>query len=104
MFMNEFDIDNAIDTLGRVGSPLAPYARYLGSWRDVINANSDGWPFWKVGHQAASKLCGIIDEAMSHHRGRLPSEPSVEDARKAVSSIRSAATRHGLPQPHAVGL
>lgn len=102
--MNEYDIDNTIDTLSRVGSPLAPYARYLGSWRDVINSNSDGWPFWKVGHQAANKLSEVLDAAMSHHRGRLSSEPSVEDARKAVTPIKSAATRHGLPQPHAAGV
>jgi hypothetical protein len=104
MFMNEFDIDNTIASLEKMGSPLAPYARYLGSWRDVINSNSDGWPFWKVGHQAASKLSVVLDDAMSFYRGRLSAEPSVDDARKALAPIRSAATRHGLPQPHAVGV
>jgi hypothetical protein len=102
--MNEYEIDEAIDLLTRVDSPLAPYARYLGSWRDIINSNSDGWPYWKVGHHAANRLSEMLNCAVNYHRGHGSAEPDVDDARKAISSIKAAATRHGLPQPSADGV
>jgi hypothetical protein len=105
MFMNEYDIDDAIHVLEEQNSPLAPYARYLGSWRDIINDNSDGWPYWKVGHHAANGLSDTLDRALRAYRtGRLDEYPSMDEVRRTLSPIKAAATRNGLPQPYADGL
>lgn len=106
MFMNESDIDDAIRILSDAGSPIAPYAEYLGEWRDIINDNSDGWVYWRVGHNAANKLCEQVEAALNYHRGwaNREGEPSVEAVRRTLAPIKAAATRHGLPQPSEVGV
>ena len=97
MFMNEYEIDHAATVLqGETGR----YARYLRDYKDTINANSDGWPYWSAGWKAAVKLGGLVSTAMDVSNGRKPDSamPSAEALAAACRPIKSLCTRRKLPQ------
>jgi hypothetical protein len=98
MIMNEYDVDEILDITQRQFPQFEPYAQFLHDWKETINSNSDGWAYWKAGRGAADKLAGLLDQVkMSMFgRGELPTEAQL---RKALTPIRSAATRHNLPVP-----
>lgn len=98
-FMNEYDIDDAVRVLEQVDSPTLRYAQYLSDWRDIINNNSDGWPYWKVGTGAAQKLMAAVSQAVDAAARGSDNEPSDKELRAAVTQIKSAATRRGLDVP-----
>lgn len=98
MWMNESEIDHALE-IARAETPhLAPYVQYLSDWRDTVNQNSDGWAYWKAGAKCADKLSDLANGIRMSlmHRGNMPTEA---EFRKALTPIKATATRHGLPAP-----
>lgn len=98
IFMNEYEIDDALDMLRAHAPELAPYAKYLADWRDTVNENSDGWPYWKAGRSCAVKLMEAVHGATLALRTSKPLPPE-EDFAKALRPIKAAATRLKLPAP-----
>lgn len=106
MRMNEGEIDQALDLVNEAPE-YRRYVEYLSDWRHVINANSDGWCYWKIGSRCARKLEDLIQQLIewiryggdSPHRLPQPPKPTPEAFRAALRPIKSFATRHKLPAP-----
>lgn len=94
-YYNEYDVDEIVAAVRRSAPDLEPYATALTEWRDIVNANSDGWSHWSGGHNAANKILGLFEGA--RHGGWV--RPTPQECARAFSPIKSAATRHNLPQP-----
>jgi len=101
MFMNRYDIEEAVEILSRRRPDLAPYARYLDAWREVVDGNSDGWGTWGAGTGAGRRLGGVLRTAVEVVRGFKPAEEMPREAafRAAMTPIKQFATKKGLPQP-----
>lgn len=91
--MNEYEIERAVERLQISAPDVAHYAGFLKNWVDIVNENSDGWPYWKAAGSSAVKLMKLVQDA---ERGSVAPEA---DFKKALTPIKSLATRKGLPQP-----
>jgi hypothetical protein len=90
MFMNEYDIDDAVRAAA--GDPVRlAAAQTLANVRDCANANSDGWAYWSKPQRAAAQLVGLLERAQ-----RGGEEITRGELRKAYTPIRSFLTRMGL--------
>lgn len=99
MWMNEGEIDYAVEVIGERTPEYSRYAKYLRDWKDVVNDNSDGWPYWKAGGKAAERLmdCVLRVQRIALHGGaELPTE---KEFRASLTPIKSLATKHGLTAP-----
>ena len=83
MFMNEFEIDIAVQQSLGIRRRAA---RYLSELRDETNAHSDGWAHWPAPCKAARKLMGLI---------QAPNAPTERELAKALAPIRAFMTRRG---------
>lgn len=93
MWRNQWEIEDINDRAFRYGSSLtARYAAYLARWVCVVNENSDGWPYWKAGAKAAEGLSDLLYAAVSTR-----TEPDEKLLKKALTPMKSLATRKGLP-------
>lgn len=87
MFMNEWDIEEAKDR--HESHPvLGPATRTLKHFMDIVNANSDGWPYWSAAPKAARKLMELIQN---------PATATEAAYRKALTPIRTLLTKNNLP-------
>jgi len=98
VFLNESEIDRAVEILSENSPEIAPYAKYLSDWRDIVNESTDGWPYWKAGLKAGSKLSELVSQAVDalRRRGETPSEAAFK---RALAPIKSCATRNKLRAP-----
>ena len=100
MWMNNDEIDQTIRILDARSPEVAPYAKFLGAWRDIVNANSDGWAYWRAGSRCADRLSDLLQQAVNNVRGIGRVEmPLKFDIEKSLIPIRTAATKHKLPKP-----
>lgn len=100
LWMNESEIDQALDLVKSNAPEYLPYVKFLSDWRDTVNQNSDGWAYWKAGSSCASTLSSLIMKVKSSIRGRDDrSAPSLKELNQALTPIKSCATRHKLPVP-----
>lgn len=99
MWMNEPEIDQALEVISEREPELARYAKYLSDWRDVVNSSSDGWPHWKAGAKSAEKLMDLVSRVMNGLRGRGGDMPTDQEFRAALTPIKSLATKHKLKAP-----
>jgi hypothetical protein len=101
MFMNRDDIEQAVEVLSRRKPEIAPYARFLDGWREVVDDNSDGWGTWRAGTACARRLSGLLTTSMDVVRGHKPEEdmPSKAMFNSSLAPIRGFATKKGLPVP-----
>ncbi|MTH96131.1 hypothetical protein [Roseibium sp. RKSG952] len=95
----EYEIDDAHDLINHELPEYAPYSQYLSDWRDIVNQNSDGWPYWKAGAKAADKLGALVKKAADSIRVPELDPPSIDEFKKSLAPIRAAATRHNLTAP-----
>lgn len=95
----EYEIDRAHEIIVDNLPEFAPYSKYLSDWRDTVNANSDGWPYWHAGSKAADKLGNLVKQAAESVYRSEVSAPDTDELKKAMRSIKSAATRHNLTAP-----
>lgn len=108
-FMNEMEIDEALALVKqRQLVEFIPYVQYLSDWRDVVNANSDGWPYWAGGVKAAAKLIEQVENLVQYVRNApadrfnfTPKQPRPwqEACKRALSPIKACATRHKWKAP-----
>lgn len=98
LFMNEHEVAEAWRM--HQGKPVVGEAtEILCQFVRLINANSDGWPYWSKGPQAAKKLMELIQS--QDVRGRSTPVPKLTEAdlKAAVRPIKSFCTRHKFPFP-----
>lgn len=87
LFMNEYDIDHA---QRRAVHPVTVRAaRLLAAWRDIVNANSDGWAHWRAGASSARQLMEFVKNNGTDPRA----------LNKAMGPIHRLCTKHKLPRP-----
>jgi hypothetical protein len=99
-WMNEHEIDRCVEILEQQGSHASRFAKYLSDWKDVVNANSDGWAHWQGGSRPAAKLSDLLQRAVNVAVGRDRGEaPTEQEFAKALSPIRAAATKNGFQAP-----
>ena len=86
LFMNEFDIDMAIQ---RTKDPVIRKAvQFLVGFKDQVNSHSDGWAYWGAPVKAAAKLMTLIQNP--------PVAGATEkDLKLALAPIKSFYTRRG---------
>lgn len=96
MWMNEAEIDNAIDRFAS-HAVLGKASRFLGAFRDEVNAHSDGWPYWKRPAAAADRLMTLVHGHMFAGMGAFPRLPAPTDAEvnRAIVPIKAFYTKHG---------
>jgi hypothetical protein len=100
-WMNEYEIDEAIEILSRRKPEIAPYARFLGAWRDTVNQNSDGWAHWRAGSKCADRLSSLVKAAVEVARGFKGNDEMPRETlfRSALTPIKQMATKRGFAQP-----
>lgn len=96
MFYNEDEV-RAIVARAKAIPALRPYAIYLHQWLEIVNSHTDGWAHWRGGHKAADKLVTLLDAPTKGHLGNLTGQQPFLN--RALTPIKSAATRHKLPKP-----
>lgn len=99
--MNEYEIDERIHLFQ--GHPiLGPAAWLLGQYREWVNRNSDGWPYWSAATRQADSLIACV-----HVRYVSDNDTTEADVLAAVKPLqrfctrclRSKKTREGQPWP-----
>lgn len=97
MWMNEYDVLDAVE-YWRDQPLLAAASQTLQNLMDKVNANSDGWAYWKAPQKAAAKLMETIQLAHAYDRRGvdLPLDDVRSKLRKALVPIKSFRTRSGL--------
>lgn len=95
MFMNEWEIADAVDRFAR-DPVLGPAARYLRAFMHEVNAHSDGWPYWSPPCKAAGKLQELLHAHMDGHRYPQPAPATAADVKRCLSPIKAFMSRRGL--------
>lgn len=96
MFMNEYDLDHAVDRFLRATLPnrlaVALVVRNLAVETDWV---SDGWAHWPKPSRAAARAIALI-ESRTYAENEAQEANDITDAemRAAVRPIRSFLTRH----------
>lgn len=95
--LNEYDVDAAARRFS--GDPvLGPATQTLANLVDVVNRNSDGWPYWKAPTKASVKLQRLIADATTNAVRGYGDEAvtSPEAVKAAYRPIKSFCTKHKL--------
>jgi hypothetical protein len=92
MIMNEHDIDTALRR-HRHHPLLGPATWTLGSLRNAVNAQSDGWAYWRAPSAAAKQLMALIQahqawERTEYQRPRQGAEATAKALREAYAQLR----------------
>jgi hypothetical protein len=96
-WMNEAEIDHAVERYQR-HPVLGPATRILSEYRHIVNANSDGWPYWAPAGRAASKLMALIESARGDF-GRQAETVTEAQLKKALVPLKAFCTKRKLPFP-----
>lgn len=100
MWMNEYEVDEAVDRFHRTGTPnLLAAAQALQALVDWTNENSDGWPYWQKPARAARRLMELLQSVDRWE----PQDVLAADVRAAVKPIRAFLTRQGASATEVLG-
>ena len=66
--MNEMDVEEAEVVLGN-DPVMGEGARFLKSYMDLVNGQSDGWAHWRAGTRCADDLSKMLNDAVNAKRG-----------------------------------
>lgn len=84
MYMNQCEIEDAVARIERNQNPveLVKAALFLQAFCDLINAISDGWPYWSYGTKCSQNLQEIVRD------GQYPaSQVIIEDITPATKKV-----------------
>lgn len=93
MWMNEYEVGDAVDRFRRRGDTpnLLSGAETLERLVRWTNRNSDGWPYWQKPAKAADKLMDLLQRIDRWD----PTDCSEAELKKALAPIKAFLTRHG---------
>lgn len=100
LFMNEYDIDDAVRLHGTREDNFGRAVRALDSLRNAVDANSDGWAYWSKPVTAAKRLQELILYCQDQLR-RNGDVPLITDQKltAALAPVKAFRTRHDLKFP-----
>lgn len=98
-WMNEYEIDEIHEQLQRRAPDKVRFAKYLMDYKDVVNANSDGWSYWRAGTKCADRLSDLLKQTVDVLRDGRGTMPTDAELTKALAPIKGMATRKGLTPP-----
>jgi hypothetical protein len=97
MWMNEWDIEDALRLTARLELPVARRAAEILSrlcyW---TNNNSDGWPYWSKPSKAADKLMTALESAIGASRWDDNVDMTEAQLKAALTPIKAFLTRQGV--------
>lgn len=97
MWMNEYDIEEALRLTARFELPVARHAaEILSRLKDWTNENSDGWPYWQKPSRAADKLMTALESAIGASRRGDNVDMTEAQLQKTLTPIKSFLTRRGV--------
>jgi hypothetical protein len=102
MWMNEYDIEDALTRFTDETPNLKRGAQILDTLKEWTNANSDGWPYWKKPSNAARKLMDLVGAA----RGSSPytiADITEAELKAALTPIKSFLTRQEVNHAEILG-
>ena len=95
-WMNESDVEQARRRWA-AHPVLGPATLTLCNLVEAVNANSDGWPYWRPPALAAAKLMDLIERDGTAQYFRGPRDDATADElAKAYVPLKSFRTRRGL--------
>lgn len=89
IFMNTWEVSEAADR-HKSHPVLGRATRLLSEFQDLVDANSDGWAYWKAPQKAVQKLVALIQEPTTATEAKL---------KAAITPIKALCTRHKLKFP-----
>jgi hypothetical protein len=96
MWMNEYEIEDALRLTARFELPVARRAaEILSELKDWTNDHSDGWPYWQKPAKAADKLMTALQSAIGASRQGDNVDMTEAQLKAALTPVKSFLTRHG---------
>jgi hypothetical protein len=104
MFMNEYDIEEALRRFDRDDTPNLAHAS-LSLYRLMrwTNSNSDGWPYWPKPRNAAKRVVEMLETARTQERNGTLRDANDAELKAALRPVKSFLTRHGADTHAIVG-
>lgn len=117
MWRNVWEIENIVEDASRSSDKrIVAYALVLARWVNIVNENSDGWPYWKAGAKAGEKLSDLMARVTGRVYGTQPGRdgrseyvygdqsyvPTDKELAATLTPMKTLATKRGLPSPLAV--
>jgi hypothetical protein len=96
LFFNEYEVERMAERAA-LKPELAPYGRIAVTFVKTINSNSDGWPYWSAGSNAASKFLEKLDRLTNPFDRSTEPKPTIAELRRAMAPMKALCTRHKLP-------
>ena len=97
MFFNEYEIQEMAHR-AQANPELAPFGQIALRYVDIVNSNSDGWPYWSAASKSASRFLNSLHKLTTPHRYRYNEPmPTTADLRKALAPMKALLTKRGLP-------
>lgn len=93
VWYNEGDIERVVSRTAGLSaeSRRRQAARLLSAFKDVVNANSDGWCYWALASKSATGLIAILESN--------DPEPNQRAFNAAVGRVKTLCTKYKLPFP-----
>lgn len=102
-YLNRYEVDEMVRQF-RSDPVLGPAARTLRQFVAVVDANSDGWPYWSPAGRSAGQLMTILATArLAALRTGEYGTSTPEEIRKAYRPMKSFMTRR-LPHVNQKGV
>lgn len=100
VWMNEWEIEEAADRY-RNHPVLGPATKTLLSLVEVVNRNSDGWPYWRLPSGAAAQVMAMIerDGTARYRFDETRADATAEELRRAYAPLKAFRTKTGLQFP-----
>lgn len=104
MWMNEYDIEDALRLTATLELPVARRgAEILSRLKDWTNGNSDGWPYWGKPAKAADKLMTALQSAIDASRRGDDVDVTEAQLKTALTPIKAFLTRQGVEHSKILG-
>lgn len=92
MYMNEYEINDAVDRFRHLTNPIPlRAAKFLAAFRDEVNSHSDGWAYWNAPVNSARKLMELCSLRDWMHAARM----TEEEYKTALTPIKRFYTTKG---------
>jgi hypothetical protein len=95
-FMNEYEIENAVNLFDSDTPNLHNAAITLYRLMQWTNQNSDGWPYWAKPTRAATNLMELVSSRTYVARYGGADDISLAELNAAMRPIKSFLTRQGV--------
>lgn len=97
MWLNEYEVEDSVRRAINADMPnTETAARRLRNLMDYVNANSDGWPYWRKPQAASKKLSTAIHLRLwAGWDKRIKEDMTPEELKAALTPIKAFLTREG---------